>query len=301
MKRWMKKFAAVVATAAMVCSVGMPAFAAENDNYYTNKLGVAFTQEEYNELTTDQCVPSELIERLTENEKKERLDNSEGFVVGEVDQYLYFDEEGNTKEISQTEAIELSEVINNVLPYGSDSRNDGVVKVMLVVYKITSGSRAGMYSVDATANWLTIPPMNAKDILAITHTNGFNSNINDYSASYKYDYTYGGSYTTKSETIDKNDIIGFTGHGGGVSYPRVVIDSAYNDKCKNQIYNLRGYATPSSSKDNQTVQATFMRASKSISWGASIGLSASGLSVTPSVSYASNFTGVLTPQVSLKF
>lgn len=29
MKRWMKKFTAVVATAAMVCSVGMPAFAAE--------------------------------------------------------------------------------------------------------------------------------------------------------------------------------------------------------------------------------------------------------------------------------
>ncbi|MFR6290056.1 MAG: hypothetical protein ACLUKQ_01225 [Peptococcaceae bacterium] len=29
MKRWMKKFAAVVATAAMVCSVGMPAFAVE--------------------------------------------------------------------------------------------------------------------------------------------------------------------------------------------------------------------------------------------------------------------------------
>ena len=33
MKRWMKKFAAVVATVAMVCSVGMPAFAAEGSGY----------------------------------------------------------------------------------------------------------------------------------------------------------------------------------------------------------------------------------------------------------------------------
>ena len=202
------------------------------------------------------------------------------------------------KKFPKQKRFELSEVINNVMPYGSDSRNDGVVKVTLVVYKITSGSRAGMYSVDATANWLTIPPMNAKDILAITHKDGFNSNINDYSASYKYDYTYGGSYTTKSETINKNDIIGFTGHGGGVSYPRVVIDSAYNDKCKNQIYNLRGYAKPGSSQDEQTVQATFMRASKSISWSVNVELSSNGLSVIPTGTYTNSFTGTLTPQVS---
>ena len=107
MKKFWRKATAVVATVAMVASIGMPPFAAanENDNCYTNKLGVVFTQEEYNELAIDQCVPSELIERLTENEKRERLGNSEGFVVGKTDQYLYFDEEGNTKEISKTEAV----------------------------------------------------------------------------------------------------------------------------------------------------------------------------------------------------
>lgn len=38
MKRWMKKFTAVVATAAMVCSMGMPAFAAEDNVLNQDKI-----------------------------------------------------------------------------------------------------------------------------------------------------------------------------------------------------------------------------------------------------------------------
>ncbi len=50
MKRWMKKFAAVVATAAMVCSVGMPAFAMSDFNE---------NEEESNEiLYGDYCTPN---------------------------------------------------------------------------------------------------------------------------------------------------------------------------------------------------------------------------------------------------
>ena len=62
MKRWMKKFTAVVATAAMVCSMGMPAFAAEEntvDEETKEKIAQIYLldQETVNAMSDEDILP----------------------------------------------------------------------------------------------------------------------------------------------------------------------------------------------------------------------------------------------------
>ena len=93
MKRWMKKFAAVVATAAMVCSVGMPAFAAEDVTTSGNELSeeaITFLQEHNVDTSIFEISTLSLDE---ETQIANSYDESVLFLKNQTEAYEFTDEQ----------------------------------------------------------------------------------------------------------------------------------------------------------------------------------------------------------------